>query len=64
MKDALLETARSEGQDLSACPYYPNYAAAATPVDEMYLGNLPVLKALKKRYDPDNVMGLTGGFKI
>ncbi|KAF8630864.1 hypothetical protein AX17_005223 [Amanita inopinata Kibby_2008] len=43
---------------------YPNYAAADTPLDLMYGDNVPRLRALKRKVDPDNVMGLAGGFKF
>lgn len=43
---------------------YPNYALFDTPVEELFGGNVDSLRRIKVRVDPDNVMGLTGGFKI
>ena len=43
---------------------YPNYAAYWTPSEEIFGANLPLLKEIKAKYDPTNVMGLTGGFKV
>ena len=50
--------------DVSERPLYPNYAMQDTPLERMYGANLPRLRALKARVDPNNVMGLAGGFKI
>ena len=45
--------------------YYPNYALFNTPLDQLYgAANVKVMKKLKKRVDPDNVMGLAGGFRL
>lgn len=60
----LTATAIKEGQDLSGCPYYPNYSLFNTPLQKIYLDNLPALKAYKAQIDPKNVMGLAGGFKL
>lgn len=55
----------AQGQkDVLRSPVYPNYALAGTPLKDMFGDNLPALRALKARVDPDNVMGLTGGWKF
>ncbi|KAH6914745.1 hypothetical protein BKA70DRAFT_1093662 [Coprinopsis sp. MPI-PUGE-AT-0042] len=72
MQDALRSTvgvieqaARSEGQfNVGDRPLYPNYAMQDVSLERIYGANLPRLRALKARVDPDNVMGLAGGFKI
>ncbi|KAK1236306.1 hypothetical protein PQX77_000468 [Marasmius sp. AFHP31] len=72
MHDAIREsTARlenfavSEGQfGVDTASRYANYAIYDTPVSRIYGGNLGRLQATKARVDPDNVMGLAGGFKI
>ncbi|KAJ2917514.1 hypothetical protein MD484_g2939, partial [Candolleomyces efflorescens] len=62
---ALLDAAQSEGQsNLGDVPLYPNYATGTTPVEVIYGDHLGKLRALKARVDPDNVMGLAGGFKL
>jgi len=43
---------------------YGNYMGAKTPLVDIYGDNLESLQALKSRIDPDNVMGLAGGFKF
>jgi len=43
---------------------YGNYMNAKTPLVDIYGDNLPRLQVLKARIDPNNVMGLTGGFKF
>ncbi|KAI0058465.1 FAD-binding domain-containing protein [Artomyces pyxidatus] len=71
MHDALGELTRSiqaaaiaEGQDIAGAAAYTNYALFDTPVDQIYGANLPRLMLLKRKYDPSDVMGLTGGFKL
>jgi hypothetical protein len=43
---------------------YGNYVDAQTPLVDIYGDNLPSLRALKAKIDPNNVMGLAGGFKF
>ncbi|KAJ7599303.1 FAD-binding domain-containing protein [Mycena floridula] len=43
---------------------YPNYAIYDTPLSDMYGANVPRLQSTKKSVDPQNVMGLAGGFKF
>ncbi|EIN03944.1 FAD-binding domain-containing protein [Punctularia strigosozonata HHB-11173 SS5] len=43
---------------------YPNYAAIGSSLESLYGTNLPTLKAIKEKYDPENVMGLAGGWKL
>jgi hypothetical protein len=45
-------------------PVYLNTALEDTPVKDIYQGNLDDLGKLRSIYDPHNVMGLTGGFRI
>lgn len=60
----LTSLAVSEGQAVSNAPLYPNYAIYDTPLSRMYDDNLSRLQSIKAQYDPDNVMGLTGGWKF
>lgn len=43
---------------------YPNYALSDTPLELLYGENLPRLRQLATKYDPDKVMTLTGGFRF
>ena len=43
---------------------YGNYVDSNTPLVQIYGDNLPELRALKTKIDPNNVMGLAGGFKF
>lgn len=43
---------------------YGNYALADTPLEVMYGANVERLTSIKKVVDPENVMGLAGGFKF
>ncbi|KAF8148763.1 hypothetical protein K438DRAFT_1989121 [Mycena galopus ATCC 62051] len=60
----LTAVAIAEGQDIAQAPLYPNYALYDTPLDRMYGDNLGRLQSIKAMVDPDNVMGLAGGFKF
>jgi FAD/FMN-containing dehydrogenase len=54
----------SEGQTKADKILYPNYALSGTPLSDLYGDNVDRLKAIKRKYDPHNVMGLAGGFKF
>jgi FAD/FMN-containing dehydrogenase len=43
---------------------YGNYVHGKTPLEHIYGENLPRLRALRARIDPNNIMGLAGGFKL
>ncbi|KZT71939.1 FAD-binding domain-containing protein [Daedalea quercina L-15889] len=61
----LTDTAVQEGQtQVPSAPLYPNYALFGTPVGSMYGESLAEMTMLKQTYDPQNVMGLTGGWKV
>ncbi|KAF9269462.1 FAD-binding domain-containing protein [Marasmius fiardii PR-910] len=63
--EQLTDVALAEGQSgVDTASPYPNYAIYDTPVTRIYGENLGRLQAIKARVDPDNIMGLTGGFKI
>ena len=60
----LTQVAVSEGQDVADAALYNNYAIFDTPLERIYGGNVERLRALKTQYDPENVMGLAGGWKF
>ncbi|KAI0266243.1 FAD dependent oxidoreductase [Gloeopeniophorella convolvens] len=71
MTDALHQTTAAlhaaglaQGEDLADVSVYPNYALADTPLESMFGANVPRLQALRKRYDPADVMGPAGGFRF
>ncbi|KAK7033989.1 hypothetical protein VNI00_012418 [Paramarasmius palmivorus] len=60
----LTDVAKAEGQkDVGKTNPYPNYVYDAN-AKKVYGDNLPKLKEIKKRVDPQDVMGLAGGLKI
>ena len=60
----LVEAGIQDGQDLKTAAPYTNYAFLRTPVESMYGDNLEWLRAIRRRYDPEDVMRLAGGWKI
>lgn len=66
MANSILQAALDDGQNINGTTQirYPNYSLENTPLSEMYGNNLPRLQNIRKAWDPDNVMNLTGGFKF
>lgn len=64
--DTILQIALNDGQDVGGSKQirYPNYAIDDTPLSQMYGNNLDKLKNIRKTWDPNNIMYLTGGFKF
>ena len=60
----LSRVAEMSGQQVQHASRYPNYAIFDTPLEKIYGGNLERLRQLKLLFDPNNVMGLAGGFKF
>ncbi|KAF8124592.1 FAD dependent oxidoreductase [Boletus edulis] len=61
----LQASAMNAGQnDIANAALYPNYAIFDTPLVNMYGANLPSLQAIKAAVDPEDVMGLAGGFML
>jgi hypothetical protein len=64
ISDAVHEVALADGQNVSNAAKYPNYALFGTPLENMYGGNLERLCKIRAVVDPEDVMGLTGGWKF
>jgi hypothetical protein len=62
--DALHNTALMDGQNVSHAAVYVNYALFDTPLEDIYGANLPRLRGIRTEVDPEDVMGLAGGFKF
>jgi hypothetical protein len=62
----LLQMVLNQGQDVGGSKQirYPNYALSNTPLSEMYGDNVARLQSIRKAWNPENVMYLTGGFKF
>ena len=62
--DALHSAILADGQDVSNASVYVNYALFDTPLEDMYGANVPRLRKIRAEVDPEDVMGLAGGFKF
>jgi hypothetical protein len=61
---SLVQAGIKDGQDLKNAGPYVNYALFGTPLETMYGQNLERLHEIRQVYDPNNVMGLAGGWKF
>jgi hypothetical protein len=64
--ETVLQLALDDGQNVGGSNQilYPNYALANTSLSQMYGNNVARLQNIRKAWDPENVMYLTGGFKF
>ena len=62
--DRLRAAALKDGQDVKKAALYPNYALFDTPLEDMYGTNVQRMRAVRRAIDPEDVMGLAGGFKF
>ncbi|KAF8269916.1 hypothetical protein EI94DRAFT_1572930, partial [Lactarius quietus] len=53
-----------DGQNVSQAAVYVNYALFDTPLKDIFGRNLPRLRKIRDYIDPEDVMGLAGGFKF
>jgi Berberine and berberine like len=54
----------ADGQNVANASKYVNYALFDTPLENLYAGNLKRLRKIRKVIDPEDVMGLAGGWKF
>jgi hypothetical protein len=64
ISDTIHSAALADGQDVTHAAKYPNYALFGTPLEDMYAGNVERLHKIRAAIDPEDVMGLTGGWKF
>jgi hypothetical protein len=62
--EALHNAALADGQNVSHAAIYVNYALFNTPLEDIYGVNVPRLRKIRAYIDPEDVMGLAGGFKF
>jgi hypothetical protein len=64
MSGTLRDAAVADGQPVAHASKYVNYALFSTPLEEIYGDNLDRLRKIRAAVDPNDVMGLAGGFKF
>ncbi|KAH9990419.1 hypothetical protein BJV77DRAFT_1068929 [Russula vinacea] len=64
MTNAIHAAALADGQNVSHVAVYPNNALFGTPLEDMYGGNVERLRKIRATVDPEDVMGLAGGWKF
>ena len=64
ISDTIRAVSHADGQNVSHAAKYPNYATFGTPLKDMYGVNVERLHERRALIDPDDVMGLTGGWKF
>jgi Berberine and berberine like len=64
ISSAIRAAALADGQNVSHAAKYPNYALFGTPLEDMYGGNVERLRKIREAIDPEDVMGLAGGWKF
>ena len=58
------DVALADGQNVSHAAVYVNYALFDTPLEDIYGQNVARLRDIRAAIDPEDVMGLTWGFKF
>lgn len=61
---SIQKVAEAEGCTNDKLPKYCNTSLADTPVKDIYKKHLSKLMTIRAKYDPDDMMGRTGGFRI
>jgi hypothetical protein len=62
--DAIRAVELADGLNVSHAAKYVNYALYGTPLEEMYGENVNRLREIRTEIDPEDVMGLAGGWKF
>ena len=60
----LLRLAVDQGCTTSDAAQYYNLSLDNVTAFDIYRGNMTQLQGLRRKYDPQNIMGRTGGFRI
>ncbi|KAG2109759.1 hypothetical protein DEU56DRAFT_920282 [Suillus clintonianus] len=61
---SIRKVAEDEGCTNDKLPIYCNTSLADTPVEDIYKDHLSTLSKIRAKYDPDDMMRRTGGFRI
>jgi hypothetical protein len=64
ISDTIHEAALTDGQNVRHAAVYMNYALFGTPLEDMYGENVERLRKIRVAIDPEDVMGLAGGWKF
>ena len=64
ISNTIRTAALADGQNVSHAAKYVNYALFGTPLEDMYGANVDRLRKIKTAIDPEDVMGLAGGWKF
>jgi hypothetical protein len=64
ISSAIRAVALADGQNVSQAAKYPNYAIFGTPLEDIYGGKVERLRDIREAIDPEDVMGLAGGWKF
>jgi hypothetical protein len=64
MSGAIRAAALADGQNVSCATKYVNYALYGTPLEDIYGRNVERLREIRAAIDPEDVMGLAGGWKF
>ncbi|KIJ54446.1 hypothetical protein M422DRAFT_24395 [Sphaerobolus stellatus SS14] len=62
--DIVQKAAIAEGQSSADAILYNNYAGLGTNVTRLFGANLPTLRTLRAKYDPQNILSLAGGWRF
>jgi hypothetical protein len=62
--DGLATIAVEQGCSTDDAAQYYNLSLDNVTASDIYRGNYTQLQAVRQKYDPENIMGRTGGFRI